>query len=100
MGQTLTFLGIESSCDDTAAAVVRHGATRDILSSEVEGQVALHAAFGGVVPEIAARAHAERLDHVVERALDAAGVALRDLDGIAVTAGPGLIGRASCRERV
>jgi len=92
MGQTLTFLGIESSCDDSAAAVVRDGASRLILSSEVEGQVALHAAFGGVVPEIAARAHAERLDHVVERALAVAGVGLRDLDGIAVTAGPGLIG--------
>ena len=92
MNQTLTFLGIESSCDDTATAVVRAGATRDILSSVVEGQIALHAAFGGVVPEIAARAHAERLDHVVERALAAAGVGLHDLDGIAVTSGPGLIG--------
>jgi len=91
MGQTLTFLGIESSCDDSAAAVVRDPG-RAILSSEVEGQTALHAAFGGVVPEIAARAHAERLDHVVERALAVAGVGLRDLDGIAVTAGPGLIG--------
>ncbi len=90
MGKTLTFLGIESSCDDTAAAVV--DSTGRILSSEVEGQVVLHAAFGGVVPEIAARAHAERLDHVVERALATAGVGLRDLDGIAVTAGPGLIG--------
>lgn len=92
MDRTLTFLGIESSCDDTAAAVVRGGVLREILSSEVEGQVALHAAFGGVVPEIAARAHAERLDHVVERALASAGVGLADLDGIAVTSGPGLIG--------
>ncbi len=92
MNRTLTFLGIESSCDDTAAAVVRHGAESLILSSEVEGQVPLHAAFGGVVPEIAARAHVERLDHVVERALAASGVGLGDLDGIAVTAGPGLIG--------
>ena len=90
MGKTLTFLGIESSCDDTAAAVVRADGT--ILSSEVEGQVALHADFGGVVPEIAARAHAERLDFCVERALASAGVGLADLDGIAVTAGPGLIG--------
>ena len=90
MGKALTFLGIESSCDDTAAAVVRGDGV--ILSSEVEGQVALHANFGGVVPEIAARAHAERLDHCVEQALAAAGVALSDLDGIAVTAGPGLIG--------
>jgi len=94
MSAPLTFLGIESSCDDTAAAVVRllPGAAPAILSSVVEGQTALHAAFGGVVPEIAARAHAERLDGCVERALDQAGVALRDLDGIAVTAGPGLIG--------
>jgi N6-L-threonylcarbamoyladenine synthase len=90
MDRTLTLLGIESSCDDTAAAVVRSDAV--ILSSEVLGQTALHAAFGGVVPEIAARAHAERLDVVVEDALAKAGVTLADLDGIAVTAGPGLIG--------
>lgn len=87
---TLTVLGIESSCDDTAAAVVT--GDRRILSSVVAGQAALHAAFGGVVPEIAARAHAERLDVAVEQALDQAGVGLRDLDAIAVTAGPGLIG--------
>lgn len=94
MGRSLTFLGIESSCDDTAAAVVRLGSDGRgvVLSSEVEGQFALHAAFGGVVPEIAARAHAERLDHCVERALSGAGVSLADLDGVAVTAGPGLIG--------
>ncbi|MDB5666016.1 tRNA (adenosine(37)-N6)-threonylcarbamoyltransferase complex transferase subunit TsaD [Cypionkella sp.] len=91
---TLTFLGIESSCDDTAAAVVRHvpGQVPQILSSVVEGQTALHAAFGGVVPEIAARAHAERLDHCIEQALAESGVNLAGLDGIAVTAGPGLIG--------
>jgi N6-L-threonylcarbamoyladenine synthase len=93
MDRTLTLLGIESSCDDTAAAVVRlDKAGRRILSSEVLGQTALHQAFGGVVPEIAARAHAERLDGVVEAALARAGVVLADLDGIAVTAGPGLIG--------
>ncbi|MDT8857563.1 tRNA (adenosine(37)-N6)-threonylcarbamoyltransferase complex transferase subunit TsaD [Paracoccaceae bacterium Fryx2] len=91
---TLTFLGIESSCDDTAAAVVRHvpGQVAQILSSVVDGQAALHAPFGGVVPEIAARAHAERLDHCIERALLEAQVTLADLDGVAVTAGPGLIG--------
>jgi N6-L-threonylcarbamoyladenine synthase len=94
MTGSLTFLGIESSCDDTAAAVIRHvpGTAPEILSSVVEGQTALHAAFGGVVPEIAARAHVERLDYCVELALREAGVGLRDLDGIAVTAGPGLIG--------
>ena len=91
---TLTFLGLESSCDDTAAAVVRHvpGEPARILASVVAGQDDLHAAFGGVVPEIAARAHAERIDGVTARALAEAGVALTDLDGIAVTAGPGLIG--------
>ena len=94
MTDQLTFLGIESSCDDTAAAVVRHrlGFAPEILSSMIEGQVALHADFGGVVPEIAARAHAERLDHCVEAALAQSGLGLGALDGIAVTAGPGLIG--------
>lgn len=90
---TLTLLGIESSCDDTAAAVVRQGAGRaEILSNVVQGQATLHAAFGGVVPEIAARAHVERLDHCIEQALAQAGLGFADLDGIAVTAGPGLIG--------
>ena len=90
---TLTLLGIESSCDDTAAAVVRQGDGRaQILSSIVHGQTLLHADFGGVVPEIAARAHAERLDHCIEEAMAQAGVGFADLDGIAVTAGPGLIG--------
>ena len=89
MTQSLTLLGIESSCDDTAAAIL-HG--REILSSIVYGQNNLHAAFGGVVPEIAARAHAEKIDHCVEEALAKAGRTFADLDGIAVTAGPGLIG--------
>ncbi|MDP4034376.1 MAG: tRNA (adenosine(37)-N6)-threonylcarbamoyltransferase complex transferase subunit TsaD [Pseudorhodobacter sp.] len=92
--QSLTFLGIESSCDDTAAAVVRHapGHVAQTLSSVVDGQVALHAPFGGVVPELAARAHAERLDYCIERALAEAGLGFADLDAVAVTAGPGLIG--------
>ena len=93
MTRTLTILGIESSCDDTAAAVVRgvpDGAT--ILSSVVHGQTALHAGFGGVVPEIAARAHAEKVDIVVEQALNCANLSLDDIDAVAVTAGPGLIG--------
>lgn len=93
MGKTLTILGIESSCDDTAAAVVQaDDETRHILSSIVAGQTALHEAYGGVVPEIAARAHAEKVDVVTEKALDDAGVAIGDIDAIAVTAGPGLIG--------
>ena len=93
MDNTLTFLGIESSCDDTAAAIVREGpAGRAILANVVMGQTSLHADFGGVVPEIAARAHAERVDGCVAQAMAAAGLRFADLDGIAVTAGPGLIG--------
>ncbi|UMA64611.1 tRNA (adenosine(37)-N6)-threonylcarbamoyltransferase complex transferase subunit TsaD [Roseivivax marinus] len=82
-------LGIESSCDDSAAALVRG---REVLASVVVGQGRLHAAFGGVVPEIAARAHAETLDAVVRRALDEAGMDLRGVGAVAVTSGPGLIG--------
>jgi len=94
MDETLTILGLESSCDDTAAAVVRRraGAAPEIRASVVFGQADLHAPFGGVVPEIAARAHAEKIDLCVERALAEAGLGLGDLDAIAVTAGPGLIG--------
>lgn len=93
MTDPITILGLESSCDDTAAAVVRGpvGAAR-ILSSVVYGQGDLHAAFGGVVPEIAARAHAERMDLAVEQALTQADMALSDIDAVSVTAGPGLIG--------
>lgn len=89
-----TILGLESSCDDTAAAVIRQTGSdpAEILSSIVLGQAELHAAFGGVVPEIAARAHAEKIDISVRQALEAAGVVLTDIDAIAVTAGPGLIG--------
>jgi N6-L-threonylcarbamoyladenine synthase len=93
MPDTVTVLGLESSCDDTAAAVVRRTGERgQILSSVVYGQSALHADFGGVVPEIAARAHAEKMDLAVEEALARADVTLSDLDAVAVTAGPGLIG--------
>ncbi|MGF1446159.1 MAG: tRNA (adenosine(37)-N6)-threonylcarbamoyltransferase complex transferase subunit TsaD [Pikeienuella sp.] len=89
-----TVLGIETSCDETAAAVVRGvpGQRGEILSNRVFGQADLHARFGGVVPEIAARAHAERCDTVVAAALAEAGLPLRALDAVAVTAGPGLIG--------
>ena len=93
MSRTRIILGLESSCDDTAAAVVRLDDTGNtILSSVVAGQTELHAAFGGVVPEIAARAHAEKLDYCVEEALTRADLALSDIDAIAVTSGPGLIG--------
>ena len=94
MGNSLKILGIESSCDDTAAAVVASDGPNDgeILSSVVIGQSELHAEFGGVVPEIAARAHTEKLDIAARQALQAAGLTLSDIDAVAVTAGPGLIG--------
>ncbi|MBX3491907.1 MAG: tRNA (adenosine(37)-N6)-threonylcarbamoyltransferase complex transferase subunit TsaD [Parvibaculum sp.] len=96
MTKPLTLLGIETSCDETAAAVVRRGASADakgeILSNIVFSQIAEHAPFGGVVPEIAARAHVEHLDGLIARALKDAGVDWDDLDGVAATAGPGLIG--------
>lgn len=89
----MLILGIESSCDDSAAAVVKtDGEQGAILSNVVEGQAQLHSVFGGVVPEIAARAHAERLDGCVGRALAEAGVTLNDIEAITVTCGPGLIG--------
>ena len=94
MTDSLTILGIESSCDDTSAAIVTQigDEPAEILSNVVYGQTELHAAFGGVVPEIAARAHAEKLDLAVEEALKQADVGFVDVDAIAVTAGPGLIG--------
>ncbi len=94
MKTTLTILGLESSCDDTAAAIVRHDGVQNpvILSSVVFGQEEFHADFGGIVPEIAARAHVEKLDVCAQQALENAGVSLSEIDAIAVTSGPGLIG--------
>ena len=92
--RALTVLGIETSCDETACAVVRGRAPGpgEILSNIVFSQIDAHRAYGGVVPEIAARAHVERLDAIVAEALETAGVELSDLDAVAATAGPGLIG--------
>jgi len=87
-------LGIETTCDETAAAVVRlrPDGSGAIMADEVMSQIAVHAAFGGVVPEIAARAHVEIVDTLIARALAQAGMAAGDLDGVAAAAGPGLIG--------
>lgn len=87
-------LGLESSCDETAAAVVRRHSdgSGEILSNVVFSQIEEHAAFGGVVPEIAARAHVEVMDGLVVAALAEAGLSLADVDAVAATAGPGLIG--------
>jgi N6-L-threonylcarbamoyladenine synthase len=83
-------LGIESSCDETAAAVVRDG--REILSSVISSQIDLHRPWGGVVPELASREHLDKIEPVVNEALSNAGVTLQEIDAIAVTQGPGLIG--------
>src|ERR1043165_7171046 len=89
----LTVLGIETSCDATAAAVLRLDENGPrVLSDIVLGQAAQHAPYKGVVPEIAARAHVEGLDGAVAAAMADAGLGYADLDGVAATAGPGLIG--------
>lgn len=94
MDSDIFILGIETSCDETAAAIVRRGAEGrgEIVSNIVRSQIEEHKAFGGVVPELAARAHVLHLDAIVSRALDEARMDLRQVDAIAATAGPGLIG--------
>jgi N6-L-threonylcarbamoyladenine synthase len=86
----MLILGIESSCDETAAAVVRDG--REILSSVISSQIELHRPYGGVVPELSAREHLEKIEPVVKETLERANVDLKEIDAIAVTQGPGLIG--------
>lgn len=83
-------LGIETSCDETAAAVVKNG--KEVLSNVISSQVALHAEFGGVVPEIASRNHLEKIDEVIRLAVKEAGISMQELTAIAVTVGPGLVG--------
>lgn len=83
-------LGIETSCDETAAAVVKNG--EEVLSNVISSQVALHAEFGGVVPEIASRNHLEKIDEVIRLAVKEAGISMQELTAIAVTVGPGLVG--------
>jgi N6-L-threonylcarbamoyladenine synthase len=90
----MRILGIETTCDETAAAVVERTSTGEgrILSNVVLSQVSEHAAYGGVVPEIAARAHVEALDHIIANAMAEAGCSFNAIDGVAAAAGPGLIG--------
>lgn len=90
MDKDVRILAIESSCDETAAAVVKNG--REVLSSVIYTQIALHTQYGGVVPEIASRKHIEKINQVVEAALAEAKVTLKNLDAVAVTYGPGLVG--------
>ena len=93
MTKKITFLGIETSCDETAAAVIRENdkGTANILSNIVSSQISEHRKFGGVVPELAARAHLENIEYIIETALKESKVSLNEIDGIAATAGPGLI---------
>jgi N6-L-threonylcarbamoyladenine synthase len=86
----VTLLGIETSCDETSAAIVVDG--RDVRANVVSSQVKLHEKYGGIVPEIASRAHIENIQPIVEETLAAAGMRYSDLDAVAVTAGPGLVG--------
>lgn len=90
LGKEIKILGIESSCDETAAAVVVNG--RQVLSNVISSQVELHAKYGGVVPELASRKHVENISLVVQEALDKAGLGIEEIDEIAVTYGPGLVG--------
>ena len=93
MEKKVTFLGIETSCDETAAAIVKNNSdgTGEILSNIVSSQVEEHREFGGIVPELAARAHVEKIEFVVQKAIEESNLDLENLDGIAATAGPGLI---------
>ena len=88
--EDVTILAIESSCDETAAAVVRNG--REVLSNIISSQIALHTIYGGVVPEIASRKHVEKMNGCIRAALSEAGKTLDDIDAVAVTYGPGLVG--------
>lgn len=90
MNKDITILAIESSCDETAAAVVKNG--REVLSNVIYTQIALHTEYGGVVPEIASRKHVEKINAVVRQAINESGVSLENIDAIAVTYGPGLVG--------
>ncbi len=93
MTKKITFLGIETSCDETAAAVIKENdnGTADVLSNIVSSQISEHKKFGGVVPELAARAHLENIEYIIKAALEESKVSLSEIDGIAATAGPGLI---------
>lgn len=90
MSKEIKILAIESSCDETAAAVVVNG--RDVRSNIISSQIDLHTVYGGVVPEIASRKHVENINYVIQEALDTASVTLSDIDAVAVTYGPGLVG--------
>lgn len=90
MEKDITLLAIESSCDETAAAVVKNG--KEVLSNVISSQIELHKLYGGVVPEIASRKHIENINQVIDEAMEESGLSYDDIDAIAVTYGPGLVG--------
>ena len=83
-------MGIESSCDETSVAIVKNG--REVLSNVINSQIKIHELYGGVVPEIASRCHTEVINEIMKESLKEANMSLEDIDGIAVTYGPGLVG--------
>ena len=92
MNKKITILGIESSCDETAVSIIQQENTQiKILSNIVSSQFDIHKEFGGVVPELAARAHVEKIDVIAKKAIKESNIKLNDIDAIAATAGPGLI---------
>ena len=90
MGKDIKILAIETSCDETSAAVVRNG--REVLSNIISSQIKIHKRFGGVVPEVASRKHLDNISLVIDEALCVSGLSLEDMNAIAVTFGPGLVG--------
>ena len=93
MAKKITFLGIETSCDETAAAIIRENdeGAANILSNVVSSQIEEHKKFGGIVPELAARAHLENIEYIIDTALRESKISIDEIDGVAATAGPGLI---------
>ena len=90
MLKDIYILGIESSCDETSVAIVKNG--REVLSNIINSQIDIHTEYGGVVPEIASRCHTEVINQVMKEALKQANLTINDIDAIAVTYGPGLVG--------
>lgn len=93
MSKKTIILGIETSCDETAASIITENeqGIPILLSNIISSQIEIHKEFGGVVPELAARAHIEKIDWIVQKAIDDSGIKIEDIDAVASTAGPGLI---------
>src|SRR5690554_7470542 len=88
--EDIYIMAIETSCDETSVAIVKNG--REVLSNQIYSQIDIHQIFGGVVPEVASRNHLEKIPYIIDKSIKEANISLKDLDGIAVTYGPGLVG--------